>query len=85
MGTGARSASSPSVRSTPSRLRISLSDPRAVVAIVARTSAATEGSLRTAYRAPSAWAITTDSEWATTSCISRAMRVRSSCAARRTS
>jgi hypothetical protein len=46
---------------------------------------AAAGSARPAYSPPSACAMTTDSEWATTSCSSRAIRVRSAVAASRIS
>ena len=68
-------------RSSPRRRRISPSASRPVSAMVARVRVATAGSRSAAYRAPSACTTITDSPWATTSCISRAIRARSSEAA----
>ncbi len=80
-------ASSSLCRSCARRIRTSPSACLAVVEMVRSASSAASGSTSRAYRAPSACAITTASEWATTSCMSRAIRLRScstttSCSAR---
>ena len=62
-----------------------MSASRPVAEIVSSVPTATSGSLAAAYLAPSAWTTITDSPWATTSCISRAIRERSSRAASSTS
>ncbi len=54
---------------------------RPVSATVASARVAAAGSVAPAYLPPSAWAMMTDSEWATMSCISRAMRERSAAVA----
>ena len=51
----------------------------------AAASTARRGSRSRIRRAPPAWTTITDTEWATTSCISRAIRRRSAAAARATS
>ena len=68
-------------RRTPSSRRMSVSAARPVSAIVPSARVAAAGSASAAYRPPSACAIITDSEWATMSCISRAMRARSAAVA----
>ena len=60
---------------------MSVSAARPVSAIVPSARVAAAGSASAAYRPPSAWAIITVSEWATMSCISRAMRARSAAVA----
>ena len=47
---------------------------RPVSAMVVNARVAAAGSDSETYRPPSAWAMITESEWATMSCISRAMR-----------
>jgi hypothetical protein len=64
-------------RSSPSNTRTSVSAPRAVVAMFSSASTTGAGTFFAPYRAPSACAITTASEWATMSCTSRATRLRS--------
>ena len=54
---------------------------RPVSAMVPSARVAAAGSAPAAYRPPSAWAMITDSEWATMSCISRAIRARSAAVA----
>src|SRR5690625_4146933 len=77
-GWGMRSAVSPfSSRSTPRMRRISARAAREVSAMVSSARVAASGSAAAAYLPPSAWATTTDREWATISCISRAIRLRS--------
>jgi hypothetical protein len=66
---------------TPSRRRMSASAARPVSAMVPRERWAAAGSAAAAYRPPSACAMITDREWATMSCISRAMRARSAAVA----
>jgi len=70
---------------TPSRRRISVSAARPTSSMWAAASTARGGSRSRIRRAPPAWTTITDTEWATTSCISRAIRRRSSTAARATS
>ena len=64
---------------------MSVSAWRPVAAMASSASVAAAGSALPAYRPPSACAMTTDREWATTSCSSRAMRARSVVAASRIS
>jgi hypothetical protein len=60
---------------------MSASAARPVSPIVPSTSTAFSGFCAATNRPPSACAMITESEWATTSCISRAMRARSSATA----
>ena len=60
---------------------MSVSAARPVSAMVPSARVAAAGSASAAYRPPSAWAIITVSEWATMSCISRAIRARSAAVA----
>ncbi len=81
-GCGARSPSVPSLLSTDSSRRISPSDSRAAAAIAVNSSSAAFGSPLIRYGAESACTVITDMWWATTSCSSRAIRVRSSSSVR---
>ena len=60
---------------------MSASAERPVWPMVSSAVTASAGLAAAAYRAPSAWEMTTCREWATMSCISRAMWLRSSAAA----
>ena len=81
-GCGSNSRAGPSApRSTPSSRRMSVSAARPVSPMVPSARVAAAGSASAAYRPPSAWAIITVREWATMSCISRAMRARSAAVA----
>ena len=73
-----------SSRRTPTRRRVSARALRPASARVSMACLAVAGSRSTVAAAPSAMVIMTAREWATTSCISRAMRLRSSAAARST-
>ena len=73
---------SPVSRSTPSMRRSSASDSRPTASIVANTSAALSGSACTISRPAAACTEMTLIECATTSCISRAIRLRSLATAR---
>jgi hypothetical protein len=77
--------SSPVSRSTSSTRRMSASDVRAVSAMASSEGSTGPAAGGAAKRAPSAWVMTMESEWAMMSCISRAMRARSSATARSTS
>ena len=68
-------------RRTDSNWRICPSESRAVPAMFSSASTALSGCLAAMKRPPSACAMTAVREWATMSCISRAMRVRSAIAA----
>jgi hypothetical protein len=64
---------------------MSVSACRPVAAMASSAPVAASGSVLPAYRPPSACAMTTDRECATTSCSSRAIRARSAVAASRIS
>ncbi len=81
-GCGARSPSVPSLRSTDSSRRISPSDSRAAAAMEANSSRAGSERPEIRYGAESACTVITDMWCATTSCSSRAIRVRSSSSVR---
>ena len=72
----------PSVRSTPKSRRISASASRAVASTAARSAASAACSGPSRRRTAWVWMVTTLIEWDTMSCSSRAIRVRSSAAAR---
>ena len=72
-----------SLRSTPSSRRMSVSASRADAAMATNSAAAGAGTSVSRYGAVSACTAISDMWWATTSCISRAIRVRSSSTARR--
>ena len=80
-GCGERSAG-PSLRRTPSSRRTSFSASRAAALRAANSSFVPSLRSSSRYGAVSAWTAIRDMWWATTSCISRAMRVRSSSSAR---
>src|SRR5690606_17203968 len=82
-GWGTSSPCVSSLRSTPSRRRISPSDSRAVDAMDVNSARTSGGRVRSRYSAVSACTVITDMWWATTSCSSRAMRARSSSSVRR--
>ena len=79
---GPGTADSPSVRSTPKSRRISASASRAVASTAARSAASAAWSGPSRRRTAWVWMVTTLIEWDTMSCSSRAIRVRSSAAAR---
>ena len=82
VGSGARSAASPSVRSTRTVPRMAVSASFAVSAIHPMLSEATSGRVARTRSAACARMMTAVRWWATTSCSSRAMRVRSSATTR---
>ena len=72
-----------SLRNTPNSRRMSVSASRADAAMATNSAAAGAGTSVSRYGAVSACTAISDMWWATTSCISRAIRVRSSSTARR--